>query len=84
MKLLNAVKDKANEPIRVWHLVVTMIVAAWFMTDQFTTAMSEVYAIRKEVEEQQAAQSQMIVGALKAFGIDLGVEIKDLPNVKPR
>ena len=67
-------KDKANEPIRVWHLVISMGVAAWFMSHQFSTAMREVYTIRVEVEEQQKLQTDMIIGGLEL----LGVPIKDL------
>ena len=69
-------REKMREELRVWHLIVAMGCMFWFMYVQFTNAMREVYAIRQEVEEQQAANSKMIIDGLEL----LGVPIKDLIN----
>ena len=68
------VKDKASEPLCVWHLLVAMSAMFYFMNLQFTAAMREIYAIREQVEMEQASQAKTIIEGLQR----LNVPIKEL------
>lgn len=63
-KVYVTVKEKANEPLCVWHLLVSLMVMAWLMNLQFTTAMRQINEIRDDVYEQQKTQTETIVHGL--------------------
>ena len=74
--LASTIADKFNEELKVWHLLVTMICMAWFMSAQFSAAMQEIYEIREEVYSQQASQTEMIMQGLKRLGVPIRERVR--------
>lgn len=69
--VLRSVREKANEDLKVWHLVVCLMIGASIAVDTKADVERHANEIRQEMYEAQASQTKMIAGGLKVLGIDI-------------
>ena len=74
MKILKQVQDKANEPIKVWHLIVFMVCVAGFAYYVLLELKREALAVREDVRTEQ----KVLIDTLKDIGDLFGIPIRDM------